>query len=281
MKNIFIKAFLIISIIFSSCTDVIDVDVPFDGPRLVIEASLDWEKGTQGNDQTIKLSVTIPYFDDISTDIVTGASVKVTEGTDGRVVQFTDQNDGTYTTSEFIPVINQSYTLEVVYNGEVYIAKEILTPVVDIAMVDQSTENGFNKDVIEVNIYFFDPVDEDNFYLTKFHERKDLFPTLFDISDEFTNGNEMYVFYEKFDGRDTEEKELLPGDIVDIELYGISKTYFNYIRLLISQHQSENNPFSTTPSPLRGNCTNPQNPDNFAWGYFRLTQVDRVTYTIQ
>jgi len=281
MKKIFIYGYLVINLIFSSCTDVVDVDVPYGGPRLVIEASLDWEKGTSGNEQTIKLSKMTPYFEDYSTDIVKGASVKVTNDNNNFVVQFVDQNNGSYTTSDFVPVVGQSYTLEVAYNDETYIAKETLTPVVGIANVDQSTENGFDKNVIEVNIYFFDPVDEENYYLTKFQERKDLLPTLYDISDEFINGNEMLVFFEKFNNEDTGEKELLPGDIVDIELYGISKTYYNYIRLLIEQNGDVGNPFSSVPAPLRGNCTNPDNPDNFAWGYFRLTQVDRTTYIVE
>lgn len=281
MKRIYLYSYFIISFVFFSCTDVIDVDVPYGGPRMVIEASLDWEKGTSGNEQIIKLSKMTPYFDDVSINIVQGAIVSVTNDENNQVVQFVDQNDGSYSTFDFIPVVNQSYTLEVVFDGETYIAKETLTPVVTIEKVDQSTENGFDKDVIEVNIYFNDPVEYENYYLTKFHERKDLLPTLRDVSDEFTNGNKMHVFFEKFENKDTNEKELIPGDIVDIELYGISKTYYNYIRLLIEQNGAHGDPFSTTPAPLRGNCTNPANPDNYALGYFRLTEVDRITYIVE
>jgi len=281
MKGIFLYSYMVISLVFFSCTDVIDVDVPYGGPRMVIEASLDWEKGTFGNEQIIKLSEMTPYFNDVSTQIVRGAFVNVTNDNNGTSVQFIDQNNGTYSTSNFTPIINQSYTLEINYNGETYIAKETLTPVVDIEKVDQSTENGFDKDVIEINVYFNDPIEFENYYLSKFHERKDLLPTLLDVNDEFTNGNEMHIFYEKFNNDDTNEKELLPGDIVDIELYGISKTYYNYIRLLIEQNGVVGDPFSTIPAPLRGNCTNPDNPDNYAWGYFRLTEVNKTTYIVE
>jgi len=40
-------------IILTSCEDVIDVDLQDAPSRLVIEASIDWEKGTTGNNQTI------------------------------------------------------------------------------------------------------------------------------------------------------------------------------------------------------------------------------------
>jgi len=50
-----------LSLIFTSCTEVIDVEVPEAESRLVIEASLDWEKGTIGNNQTITLSIKIGH----------------------------------------------------------------------------------------------------------------------------------------------------------------------------------------------------------------------------
>lgn len=277
------KIFSIISLllIFTSCVDVVEVDVPFDGTRLVIEASLDWEKGTLGNEQTIKLSETIPYFDNVSTKIVIGASVIVTNDNDHTIFEFIDQNNGSYTTPNFIPILNQSYTLEVLYNGETYIAKETMISVTNITEVNQSTEKGFDQDAIEVNVLFKDPVDEENFYLIKFHERKDLLPTLHDIYDKFVNGNEVTISYEKIENEDENEKELEPGDIVDIDLYGISEGYFNYIRLLIFQNENSGSPYTATPAPLKGNCVNLSNTDNYAWGYFRLTEVDRTTYIVE
>jgi len=280
MKRIFKHLVLFISLVLSSCTDVIEVEVPFSGSRLVIEASLDHEKGSLGNSQTIKLSESIPYFDTTSSSIVTGAVVRVINDSNGEVVEFIDQNNGNYTTSIFRPSPNRTYTLEVVYNGETYIAKETLKPVVDIKEVNRSTQNGFDKNAIEVNIYFDDPFEVENYYLVSFQAQDDLFPALLDVSDEFTNGNEITVFYEKIENDRTGETELQPGDIVDIKLYGISKTYFNYIRLLIEQSATSGDPFSTVPAPLRGNCTNQDNPDNFAYGYFRLTEVDRISYVI-
>lgn len=281
MKNIFIHISLVISLLISSCTDVIDVEVPFAGPNLVVEASIAWQKGTIGNVQTVKLSELKPYFDSTTSTIVKGATVKVTNDSNGKEVYFIDQNNGNYTTTAFIPVVNQSYTLEVVHRGETFIGRETLTPVVKIDRVDQSTENGFSPNAIEVNIYFRDPVDQENYYLTIFQERKDLLPTLLDVSDEFTNGNEMRIFYEKFDNEETGEKELQPGDIVDIKFYGVSKTYYNYIRLLIEQNRNGGGPFSTIPAPLKGNCININDPDNSALGYFRLTEVDKRTYVVE
>jgi len=280
--NTYYKYILVlVSIVLASCTDVIDVEVPVAAPRLVIEASLDWEKGTQGNNQVIKLSTSTPYFDSETITVVTGASVIITNDNNNEEFIFMDQNNGNYTISNFIPVLDQSYTLKVLYNGEIYLAEETLKSVTDITDIYQSIEDGFKSDALEVNVDFVDPANQDNYYLFKFHEQGDLLPVLFDMSDEFTNGNEMTIYYEKEEDEDINQEEFEAGDVVEIGLYGISKQYFNYVRLLIEQSESGGDPFSSTPVALRGNCTNQTNPDNYAFGYFRLTQVVNTNYTFE
>lgn len=49
--------------------------------------------------------------------------------------------------------------------------------------------------------------------------------------------------------------------------------------LLISQYESGGDPFSTTPVAIKGNCINQTQKDNYAFGYFRLTQVEETDYT--
>ena len=99
---------------------------------------------------------------------VTGALVKVKNNTNGIEFDFVDQNNGQYITANFIPILNQEYTLEVVYNNEIYSAVETCMPVVNIDDVYQSSGQGFDKDALEVNVLFTDPVEIENFYLMKF-----------------------------------------------------------------------------------------------------------------
>jgi len=275
------RACLLLCLVFASCEDVIDVNLPEGQTRLVIEASIDWEKGTSGNQQFVKLSKSSPYFQTNGNNEVTGASVKVTNNNTGTEYVFTDENDGTYTISNFVPIVNHAYALEVVYNGETYTGNETLMPVTSINSITQSVEGGFDSELLEVNVYYTDPANEDNFYLMKYIEEGDLFPELQDMSDEFVNGNEIYNFWEKEDDEDTNEKPFEVGDKISISLYGISKRYYNYIRMLIEQYESGGSPFSSTAAQIKGNCVNNTNPENYPYGYFRLTQVERVNYTFQ
>ncbi len=278
----YIKQIAIIAcLILASCEDVIDVTVPTAAPRLVVEASIDWEKGTIGNNQTIKLHTSTPYFDTTTNNIVTGATVKVTNTNSGAEFTFADQNNGTYTTSSFIPVVNDTYTLEIVYNGENYQASETLKSVSDINRITQSLEGGFDDEVLDVTIFWDDPADEENYYLVRVLEVGDMFPFLEEISDEFINGNEIDDFFEKDDDADDPTEEFNPGDTVDISLFGISERYHNYMQLLIEQYDSGGDPFSSVAAEIRGNCINTTTPDNYAFGYFRLTQVVKESYTFQ
>ncbi len=280
MKTYFKIIIFLSVIVFNSCEDVVDVDLQTAPARLTIEASLDWEKGTQGNNQTIKLSTSTPYFDTTSNSAVTGASVMVTNDTSGDEFIFEDQNNGTYTTSAFIPVLNQSYTLDVRYNDENYTATETLIPVVDFLEITQSTEEGFDDEALEVNIIFNDPDIEGNRYLLRLQEEGDLLPELGVIDDEFVNGNEISLEYEKEEDEDAGTEVFVPRDVVNIDLFGISEDYYNYMSILIEQADGLGL-FSTIPVAFRGNCVNLDNPDNYANGYFRVTQVVRARYTFE
>lgn len=78
---------------FSSCEDVIDVELEQGNNQIVVDAWIDNLSQTQ----TIKLSRTSPYFDASRPPIVTGATVQIVED-NGTVYDFTDaDNDGTYT----------------------------------------------------------------------------------------------------------------------------------------------------------------------------------------
>ncbi|MDT0607515.1 DUF4249 family protein [Croceitalea rosinachiae] len=275
----YIKFSLFIVLAFlSSCTDVIDVPVQEGPTRLVVEASLDWEKGTQGNIQTIKLSESTAFFDTNTQTAVTSANVIVTNDSSGANFIFEHQSNGEYLTTNFEPILGQSYTLQISYNGEIFSATETMTGVTEITDVFQDREDGFEDDVLEVHVIFTDPPEEGNNYLFKFQRRGDLLPELEEADDEFVNGNEIDWWYEIEENEDENVLPFQPDDIVDIEMYGVSRAYYNYIDILIDQIGGVGL-FEATPVAVKGNCINTTNADSYAFGYFRLSEVVRTSYT--
>lgn len=260
---------LIIIFSFLSCEDVVEVDLQESEPRLVIEASIIWDKGTSGNDQVIYLTQTTPYFDS-GISPAEDAIIEILSST-GEIFKFTEENPGVYVNYNFSPELNKEYQLHILYNNEEYTATESMVPVVDFEEVTQNLNGGFSGKDIELKAYFNDPPIIPNYYLFRF-----LFEDLeLQISnDEFTNGNRTFAYYSN--------EDLEIGDQVNFEIQGISKSYYEYLYILSSQ-AGENNggPFQTQPTTVRGNIINETNLSNFAFGYFRLSQASKIDYTIQ
>lgn len=271
MKTRYISILLTSILFLVSCTKVIDVVVPDGGARLVVEASINWEKGTTGQNQIIRLTTSTAYFDSNPAVPVIGAVVKITKDNDGTEFVFQDQGDGNYRVTDFEPELNQQYSLEIIYNGETYVATETLTPVVAINDIEQATTQSGTSEEISVTIFFDDPANERNFYLGEFFSSIDPLLSLDPLNDSFTDGNQNFMEYENAD--------LVAGNTVSISLYGISEQYYNFINLLSSQ-AGGGGMFATVPAQLKGNCKNITNPNEEVLGYFRLSEVVKTTYTI-
>ncbi|MCF8715784.1 DUF4249 domain-containing protein [Joostella atrarenae] len=268
MKKILL--IIILTSFISSCEEVIDVDLETAPPRLVVEASINWVKGTDGSLQEIRLTTTAPYFD---TEVppVNDAQVYIVDE-EGNQYDFIENGDsGFYQTDNFKPELNRTYYLTIISEGETYTAEETLLPVSEIEYIEQSTTTFFSDEYIELKAYFQDPIDEENYYLYKFDAEKD--NTISVIEDRLLNGNEISAYFTS--------EDIEPGDDVEINLYGISKRYFTYMQTLLSQTGENGGPFETQPATVRGNIVNESDLDNFAFGYFRLSETDNYTYTIE
>ncbi|WP_274476506.1 DUF4249 domain-containing protein [Mangrovimonas aestuarii] len=264
---------LTVSILFFSCEEVIDVETPTEAPRLVVDASINWVKGTTGNEQSIKLSLTAPYFQD-NIPPANNAIVTITDQ-ENNTYEFLEEGDtGIYKNNSFVPVINRTYVLYIEYDGETYTATESLKSVASIDFIEQKDNGGFSGEDIELKVYYTDPADEENYYLFEFNSDISEFPELQVYDDEFNNGNQIFAFYT--------DSDLETGHQVLIQNYGVSKQFYNYMFILLQQSSQEGGgPFETMPATVRGNCINVTNPDNFPLGYFRLSEVDELTYTVE
>ena len=270
MKKICIILLLFLTF---SCEDVIDVNLKNIEPKLVIDASINWIKDTDGKTQFIKLSLTAPYFNNTIPPAV-GAKIIVTDS-NNTIFNFNETDTpGTYKNSTFAPKINSTYTLTITYNNEVYTATETLKPVVEIEYIEQKNNGGFTSDETEIKAFYNDPKGIENFYFFEFINTATNALNLDVYDDEFTDGNTIFAIYS--------DDDLIKGDEIVIKNVGISQRFYQYMNLLIQQTQeASGNPFKAQSAPIRGNCTNQTNPENYPFGYFRVSEVDLLNYTIQ
>lgn len=265
---------LLFSLLFlTSCEDVIEVDLETTEPKLVIDASLRWIKGTSGQAQEIKLTLTAPYFDN-EIPPATGALVTVKDTNNNNFIFNEDGNTGIYKNNSFIPVIDAEYNLTIVYDNETYTGTESMKSVVPIDRIEQKNDGGFTGEDIEIKAFYTDPEGIKNFYLFEVLVTNKSTLSLEVYDDEFTDGNEIFAFYS--------DEDLKSGDELIITNSGISQRTYDFTNILLEQtSENSGDPFETQPATVRGNCINQTNPDNFPLGYFRVTETDVVTYAVK
>ena len=275
MKNIFLLIITLFTII--SCTQVVDIPLNTESPKLVVEANINWKKGTSGNEQTIKLTTTTNFYKK-EIPVANGAIVTIKNESSNQIFSFLEvNNSGIYKCSNFNPILNNIYSMKVSYNGTTYEGSEKLTSVSEISKVIQEANGGLNSKKIRISAFFNDPKITEDYYLFNYEypNLEGMKPDFYVSNDLFTNGNLNNSFSFKDD--------LKVNDIVEITHFGISKQYHNYLKILLSLSGSNGGggPFQTPPVSVRGNLLNKQNENDYPYGYFSLSESDSRSYTIK
>ena len=264
--------YLILLLAFSllGCEDVIDVDVPKGEDKIVIDAEIVWQKGGDGSTQTIKISRMAAYYDP-SVPKVSGAEVYISNSTGTQFTFSESEEAGVYVCTNFVPQLNETYTLFVRVDDEVYTAMETMMPVSKIERVEQKLVDDFGTEEMEIAFYFNDPANETNFYLGAFNAGVLTYPEYDLEDDEFSNGNEIRTSFS--------DEDLKPGATVEISLKGVSERFYNYMSLILDA--TDPDPFSSPAAGIKGNITNTNAAGSAALGYFRLCESDHISYLIQ
>ncbi|WOI21502.1 DUF4249 domain-containing protein [Nonlabens ulvanivorans] len=265
MKKIF--TLLVVSICIISCEDVIELDLNNAAPRLVIDAALELQEDGF-TEATVLLTRSSAFYQE-EILFVDDASVIVTDpsGTDHTFIL---TNPGLYKNVTLNIQDGESYVLTVIDGDDIYTATQEFISTVPYSRVEQSEITGFG-DFTEITGYFNDPPGEENYYL---FEYIDAYNTEVDISDdEFSDGNEALTAFFM--------EDLPTGTIITLTIKGIDRRGFTFYDTLIQQTaDGGGGPFDTQPATVRGNIINTVNPENFPYGYFRVSEKFEIEYTV-
>ncbi|WP_418263548.1 DUF4249 domain-containing protein [Flavobacterium faecale] len=273
MKNIHTLIVVLSLLFLSSCEEVVQVDLNTTEPKLVIEATIKWLKGTSGNDQKIKLTTTTSYFSN-QIPTVSGAIITVKNSSNTTFNFIEVGNTGEYICNNFIPKIEETYTLTINYKGAIYTATETLKSVAPIEEVTQKNDGGFTGKDIQLKTFFTDPANATNYYLYQYSYTNKIKQNFYGDEDSYFQGNRFFSL--------SQSDDIKAGDEVQITHYGISKTYYNYMNILISiSGGGGGGPFQAPPATVRGNIINTTDKNNYPLGYFALSEIDSRKYIVQ
>jgi hypothetical protein len=282
-----------------SCEEVIEVEVPVDSPRLLVEGLIRVDVQEAFIPVRIGLKETNSFFEELPVTQAENIVISVERfDADGNLIEvFTSSlaeeapGTGIYipdpdaTFDQRIPTIfldaNVRFTLQLRHKGRQYLAQTNYVPVVPIDFLVQGKATLFEGDETEVIVAFTDPPIVSNFYLFDFGPGEFLV-----TEDTFYQGQffQFSYFY---------EDPIAAGTELEISILGADNTFYNYMDLLIAQSGDQPGIFQTPAATVRGNVVdvtdldnedrvdNADRPEVFPLGYFAIVQENVRTLTIQ
>ena len=290
---------LLLVFLLTACEEVIEVEVPGDRPRLIVDGLIRVDEQEPYVPVRIALSETNSFFEELPVTQAENIVIQVDRfEADGNLIEsFTSSlaeeapGTGIYipdpdaTFDQRIPTIlldeNVRFTLQIRHKERQYVAQTWYEPVVPIDFLLQGRATLFEGDETEVIVAFTDPPGKGDYYLFDFGSSEFLV-----TEDTFYDGQffQFSYFY---------EDPIEPGTVLEIGIMGSDVTFYNYMDLLIEQSEGQQGPFQTPVATVRGNVVdvtglnnqdrfdNADRPEIFPLGYFAIVQEHRRTLIIQ
>ncbi|WP_116169233.1 DUF4249 domain-containing protein [Pedobacter agri] len=258
----------VISFCFTSCKKIIEVDTTNAEPQIVIEGKIT----DQAGGASVIISKTVGYDESGVYPKVSGASVVVTDPSNGMVVTFFEQSPGVYSqTLKGIP--GHTYNLSVKVDGKTYTASSTMPKLVKLDSIGVVSNSFFGNERKTAAAFLVDPANETNFYHFNLYVNNVFSKRVYVNNDRLTNGNKLRIqlYYES---NDDDDDGLKTGDAVIVEMKGIDSNIFDYWYTLSQQSGRGPNQGTTPANP-------PSNISNGALGYFSAHTYQRQSITVK
>lgn len=276
--------FLFILLAFSSCEDVIDLELDEGRSQLVIDAFVNSDSTLQ----TIRLTKSAAYFLNGPTPPALGATVQII-GPNNQVYPFIADNQGNYqydpATNGKLDSIGFRYQLRVDYEGKSFSAYSRLNPVPPIDSITYEFEEAEpgSEAGYYAQFYARDFAGSNDFYWAKaFKNGKPINPK--EPADFILSQNAAF----SGDGADgfifilpirfainNEEEPYEIGDSCSVILHSINEDVFNYL-IQVATQASNDGLFATPTANVKTNITDiAGNIQEDALGVFSMSSLSR------
>jgi hypothetical protein len=246
---------LLVSVILSSCTKVIEVDLNSKDPQYVIEGFVTLGQTTH----QVSITKTLNIYESAAFPTVDNAIVTLSDD-QGNSQNMVLTSSGIYQATAFPVVAGRIYTLSVSVDSKVFVASVIMPQDVQLDSIETFPfafgPQVFNS-IVPVRL---DPAGIENYYQFQLLKNGKYIPGIYIQSDQFNDGNMMMepIFA---DGANS-------GDTILVEMYGIDRTVHDYFYTLIQNDQGAT-PANPT-SNFSGGCL----------GYLSVRTMDTMSVVI-
>ncbi|MBL4662558.1 MAG: DUF4249 family protein [Flavobacteriaceae bacterium] len=284
MKKILILLIIFLTCVqFSSCEDVVEVTLPTEPPRLIIDALIRVDTSQSTTIAQVTVKQTNSFFETIIPANLQQITIFNSETNNAFILIEDPIGSGIYKseTSTTSLMNGGEFFLQVDFEDEFFVAYATFQPTSNIDTIVFGDGTLFDEDDTEIIIEFTDNPERDDFYLFDF----DLGNYLVS-EDEFYQGQQFSFSY-------FYDEVLSTGDELEISIMGIDEGFANYMNKLIEQSEGAFGPFETPAITVRGNIINATTIDNennfdntdtsnnFALGYFAIVQENKQTLIVK
>ena len=286
---------LLCAILFFSCEDTIDVDLPEVETRLIVDGLVRVDKSQELVDVKIKLRESSNFFEENQPTQAESVLIYYGKPTSGGLfedISFSTLVEKDLGNGIYVPNLEQDqirtafvepgvvFILQITHQGKRYYAQTEYAPTVPIDNLEQGTDTFLDEEETEIIVTFTDHGDEDNFYLFDFMNSEFLV-----VEDEFFQGQQFSFSYFYDD-------EVTAGETVTVSILGATEEFYNYMDLVLEQTENNGGVFQTPVATVRGNVfditgldninlfDNVERPNDYALGYFAMVQEYTATLTI-
>ena len=286
---------LLCAILFFSCEDTIEVDLPEVETRLIVDGLVRADKSQELVDVKIKLRESSNFFEENQPTQAESVLIYYGKPTSGGLfedISFSTLVEKDLGSGIYVPNLEQDqirtafvepgvvFILQITRQGKRYYAQTEYAPTVPIDNLEQGTDTFLDEEETEIIVTFTDNGDEDNFYLFDFMNSEFLV-----VEDEFFQGQQFSFSYFYDD-------EITAGETVTVSILGATEEFYNYMDLVLEQTENNGGVFQTPVATVRGNVfditgldninlfDNVERPNDYALGYFAMVQEYTATLTI-
>jgi len=266
----------VLSLIWSSCQEVITVELPNQEPKLIVDALIRIDTTISSTLVTVSIRQTSDFFGEISpvsVDQITMSNLDNPGNNTDQVLDETEPGSGIYqqffSTEE---LARDRWFLQINYQGEFYVAESLMQYSVPIDQLTIGDGSLFTEESTELLVRYTDIGGREDYYLFDYG------------NDDFFASEDIFYDGQQFEFSYFYNEQFNPGDTLTVSIMGIDRDFFNYMNLLREQSEGGFGPFATPAVSVRGNLINAtdinnndnynnvNDPDNYALGYFAIVQ---------
>lgn len=266
----------VLSLIWSSCQEVITVELPNQEPKLIVDALIRIDTTISSTLVTVSIRQTSDFFGEISpvsVNQITMSNLDNPGNNTDQVLDETEPGSGIYqqffSTEE---LARDRWFLQINYQGEFYVAESLMQYSVPIDQLTIGDGSLFTEESTELLVRYSDIGGREDYYLFDYG------------NDDFFASEDVFYDGQQFEFSYFYDEQFNPGDTLTVSIMGIDRDFFNYMNLLREQSEGGFGPFATPAVSVRGNLINAtdinnndnynnvNDPDNYALGYFAIVQ---------